>query len=151
MFNSWSKRMSQVQARSVLTFFVISGSAITSWAEIDQTWQAARPYFPGVFSTPNMEYGVTFSPDGEYLQFITSNMPGGYGSCDIYGSHKLPTGWGEPVNLGPNVNTETCELTPSVSPDGNTLFFGRALGPDTANDDRDIYSVSLANTKLSKN
>lgn len=31
--------------------------------------------------------------------------------------------WGEPVNLGPEINTELSEDYPTLSPDGNTLYF----------------------------
>ena len=32
--------------------------------------------------------------------------------------------WGEPVNLGPNINSLGDEREPSLSADGSTLYFG---------------------------
>ena len=43
-------------------------------------------------------------------------------------SVRLPNGWtfGEPVNLGPGVNSKTGEVLPAVSPDGLSLYFQRS-------------------------
>lgn len=59
--------------------------------------------------------------DGTTLLF-SSNMPGGFGGFDLYKSILQPNGkWGEPINLGKNVNTEENELFPWVSE--NMLYF----------------------------
>ncbi|MGB0882700.1 MAG: hypothetical protein ACPGSO_07075 [Vicingaceae bacterium] len=42
---------------------------------------------------------------------------------DIYLRRKLPSGWSEPLNLGPIINTEGDENFPYVTPDGKTLYF----------------------------
>lgn len=59
--------------------------------------------------------------DGITLIF-SSNMPGGFGGFDLYKSILQSNGkWGEPINLGKNVNTEENELFPWVSE--NMLYF----------------------------
>lgn len=61
------------------------------------------------------------SPDGKLL-FFASDMPGGFGQSDIYVAELYNDGsTGEPVNLGPMINTPGAELFPSLS--GDTLFF----------------------------
>ncbi len=61
------------------------------------------------------------SPDGKLLFFV-SDMPGGYGKSDIYVADLYNDGsTGEPVNLGPMINTPGTEMFPSMS--GDTLFF----------------------------
>jgi outer membrane protein OmpA-like peptidoglycan-associated protein len=71
------------------------------------------------------EYNVRsphFHPNGKQLFFI-SDMPGGYGETDIYVVAILPDGtFGEPKNLGPNINTSKAEMFPFIGPDG-TLYF----------------------------
>lgn len=61
------------------------------------------------------------SVDGQTLFFV-SNRPGGYGGTDLYSCTKTDTGWGEPKNLGPAVNTEGNEMFPFLSSIG-TLYF----------------------------
>ena len=53
-----------------------------------------------------------------------SGCPGGFGKTDLYVSFKRRDGaWGEPVNLGEEVNSSEDELEPRLSPDGRYLFF----------------------------
>ena len=51
-------------------------------------------------------------------------MPGGEGDFDIWMSeyNKRKDTWGEPINLGPEVNTDGKEIAPYIHKDG-TLFF----------------------------
>jgi len=54
--------------------------------------------------------------------FFASNRPGGYGGTDIYYAENLGNGWGEPINLGPTVNTSKNEAFPFIHESG-MLFF----------------------------
>jgi hypothetical protein len=58
--------------------------------------------------------------------YFMSNRPGGYGSWDMYVSKRATTNdpWGDPVNLGPTVNSPTNDAMPRLSPDGLLMFFG---------------------------
>jgi hypothetical protein len=74
-------------------------------------------------NSPAIENGASISPDGKMLYFA-SNREGGLGGFDIYRSQILPNGeWGEPFNLGPSVNTPLDEDYPTISFDGQTLYF----------------------------
>jgi len=64
----------------------------------------------------------SISPDGDTLYFVSYGQPGGIGSYDIWKSWKIPGGWAEPVNLGPNVNTAGAEWTVYIAPDNNHLY-----------------------------
>lgn len=70
------------------------------------------------------DYDICFSPDGLML-FFSSNRSGGYGSDDLYLAMRpsIEDSWGEPVNLGPTVNSSYYEIDPDVSTDGLSLFF----------------------------
>jgi len=69
------------------------------------------------------ESAPSLSPDKRDLYF-SSNRPGGYGSSDIYLSHRLSNGrWTEPENLGPEVNTAGNESCPFIHSDNQTLYF----------------------------
>ncbi len=74
-------------------------------------------------STKYWESNACFSKDGQTLYF-TSNRKGTYGGLDIYQSQRMPNGkWGTPENLGPTINSRYNEESPSISEDGNTLYF----------------------------
>jgi len=57
--------------------------------------------------------------------YYASYRAGGYGACDIWGARRTTTNnpWGQPVNLGPLVNSAYEEHWTSLSPDGLLLFF----------------------------
>lgn len=61
------------------------------------------------------------SADGQRLYFA-SNRSGGYGGLDLYVSTLQKGKWGNPVNLGAEVNTAKNEIFPFIHPD-NTLYF----------------------------
>jgi hypothetical protein len=67
----------------------------------------------------------SISPDGLTL-FFSSDRPGGYGDNDLYMTTRPTTNgvWGQPVNLGPVVNTSFGESQPCISADGQWLYFG---------------------------
>jgi outer membrane protein OmpA-like peptidoglycan-associated protein len=60
------------------------------------------------------------SSDGRTLYFA-SDRPGGSGGMDIWRCRDTGTGWSEPENLGPVVNTPGNELFPTIN--GDALHF----------------------------
>ncbi|HEV8082865.1 MAG TPA: OmpA family protein [Chitinophagaceae bacterium] len=86
-------------------------------------WSKAYP-LPGNINSPTFNEGAqNISQDGNWLIFTGCNFPEGLGSCDLYISYLTKNGWSEPKNLGPNVNSESWESTPSLSPDKKDLYF----------------------------
>jgi len=98
-------------------------------------WVARRPTTSDSWGTPvnlgppvNTSSGDCcpgISPDGRTL-FFGSRRSGGKGSTDLWVATR-PTAsdpWGEPVNLGPTVNSSSADDGASISADGRTLFFG---------------------------
>ena len=85
----------------------------------------------------------TLSENGDML-FFFSARPGGAGSFDLYVSHRTQDGWGEPVNLGPDVNTAAAEQGSYYVRDGGdgqaVLYFNRV----TPTAGTDIYTVALS-------
>lgn len=63
----------------------------------------------------------SISADNNTLYFA-SDMPGGYGESDIYYVKRTETGWSDPINLGPDVNTEGDEMFPYISTSGKLYF-----------------------------
>jgi WD40 repeat protein len=90
------------------------------------------------------DFAPNLSHDG-HLLFFASNRDG---NNDIYVSHRTNTdddfGWGEPVRLGPGVNTTDMEQAPMYlqsAEDGSTnLYFNRG---SNALELSDIYSAAV--------
>lgn len=89
---------------------------------IDGRWSKAKP-LGGKVNTNFNEGAQNISQDGQLLVFTGCNYPEGEGSCDLYFSIKTNTDWSEPQNLGPVVNTDFWESSPSLSPDKRDLYF----------------------------
>ncbi|MCK0107879.1 PD40 domain-containing protein [Flavobacteriaceae bacterium S0825] len=81
------------------------------------------------------------APDESYIIY-DGESNSGYGDNDLYISFNNNGTWTEAYNLGPKINTDQTEMTPSVSPDGKYLFFHR--GED---DYGDIYWVEFMHLK----
>ena len=75
-------------------------------------------------NTSSSDLTPWITPDGLELYF-SSDRPGGYGVVDIWVASRATTDdpWGEPVNLGPVVNSTAGDYYPCLSPDGLVLFF----------------------------
>ncbi len=88
----------------------------------DGKWSKAKP-LGGKVNTNLNEGAQNISQDGEWIIFTGCNYPEGQGSCDLYISFKTKNGWSEAENLGPLVNTDFWESSPSLSPDKRDLYF----------------------------
>ena len=82
--------------------------------------------------------------DGQEVVF-SSNRTGGSGSQDIWVATREngAEAWSQPVNLGGNINTSASESRPSLSWDGETLYFGRA---PAAGGPGDVYFTTRSKT-----
>lgn len=79
---------------------------------------------PLEFSSDSFNCGQpSLTKDGQIMYF-SSDMPGGYGGKDIWyvTYSKRSKTWGDPVNLGPIVNTDEDEMFPTITEDGSLYF-----------------------------
>ncbi|MCW3804166.1 PKD domain-containing protein [Plebeiibacterium marinum] len=98
---------------------------VFSASRYDGRWTRIRE-----FQFNNDWYNVTtpcLSKDGERL-FFASDKPGGMGGMDIYYSDKKSGLWGDPINMGPKVNTEGNELYPFINDVGELYFASDGYG-----------------------
>ncbi|MEP7254280.1 MAG: OmpA family protein [Ferruginibacter sp.] len=93
---------------------------------INGKWSNAKP-LGGKVNTNFNEGAQNISQDGQLLVFTGCNYPEGQGSCDLYFSVRTNNGWSEPQNLGPIVNTDFWESSPSLSPDKRDLYFASSM------------------------
>ena len=91
-------------------------------------WEWAEPEPIAEVNSEAREWGPTISGDGLTLVFA-SVREGGHGSSDLWISERasVTDSWGEPQNLGPQVNGSRVEEYPELSADGLTLLFTRRM------------------------
>lgn len=91
----------------------------------------------------NFANGHGLSPDGKQV-FISNNRSSGFGGYDLYVSDLRGTTWAELQNLGMAVNSKLNEACPSLTLDGNTLFFMRCAQIDAATGKADGCKLLMA-------
>lgn len=87
----------------------------------DTGWTVGKPIT--AVNSPYNEGAQSIRADGRYLVFTICNRPGGLGSCDLYYSEFKNGSWTPVRNIGAPVNTRGYESLPSISADGQTLYF----------------------------
>ena len=92
-----------------------------SYNDTDE-WQFAINLGEPINTLKN-EGAQCITADGKTLYFTACSRNDSYGRCDIYQSDFVNEKWTNPVNLGPNINTESWESQPAISSDGRQLFF----------------------------
>ena len=96
---------------------------VTKRATPDSPWGQSANLGPALNSS-YLDALPSVSPDGLELYF-NSRRPGGYGDNDLFVSKRATRNdpWGDPVNLGPVVNSPANDAMPRLSPDGLLMFF----------------------------
>jgi len=123
---------------------MLSGTFEGTFGEFDiyhvqrtQNGWGALEHYPYPINTRWVDEGANLTSNGKAILF-TSDRPGGigeyhpftslfhgsqWGNIDIYVCVRTDSGWSEPINLGPMINTPYAERSPYLHPDGKTLYF----------------------------
>ena len=124
---------------------------ISTFDNQNKMWADAKP-MPNIINTAWNEGAPTISGDGKTIIFVACTDPSGVnyggnrtgkGSCDLFITHKINGRWSPPINLPGKVNTSNWETQPSLSADGQTLYFIRAIRSREAKTNSDIYVAFL--------
>lgn len=92
-------------------------------------WSEPQLLGPEVNSPGNDQF-TTMTDDG--VLYVASDREGGFGAFDIYRARRRHDGRFAPAeNVGPAINTAQLEFNPSITPDGQVLFFGNIGRPDS--------------------
>jgi outer membrane protein OmpA-like peptidoglycan-associated protein/tetratricopeptide (TPR) repeat protein len=114
----------------------------------DGSWSVAKNLGEPI-NTYDNEGAETISADGKFLVYTVCNRPKDFGSCDLYFSVLKNGQWTRPQNMGADINTQHWESQPSLSADGNTLYF--SSGRPGGKGEKDIWmSKRNANGTFSK-
>jgi hypothetical protein len=97
---------------------------------VSQRLDNNEPFGSAAKLPENINDGTSSAPalsDDGLTMFFSSLRDGGYGGDDVWASTRAAkdSPWGEPFNLGPEVNTNIDEWAPEISSDGRTLYFSR--------------------------
>lgn len=100
----------------------------------DTLWETAVR-MPAPINSHGNEGAQCIAPDGKTMYFTICNKSDGFGSCDLYYAKRQGDLWSRPINMGNIVNSATWDSQPSISPDGNTLYFASARSGSVGNMD----------------
>jgi len=113
--------------KTILLVLVLALGLAAEVANADFIWGTPTKV-PNVNTSSSGEANPEISDDGLLLYFSCS-WPDGYGNGDIWLATRATTEdeWGEPVNLGPTVNSSISDSDPTISADGSTLYFSSGV------------------------
>jgi len=129
---------------------------VSQFDDKTKTWKPAKAMPPNINTSWN-EGAPTISGDGKKIIFVacTDNSGVNYGanrtgkgSCDLFITEKIGNQWTNPINLPGGVNTSNWETQPSLSADGKTLYFIRAIRSREGRSNSDIYVSELQSNGL---
>jgi outer membrane protein OmpA-like peptidoglycan-associated protein len=117
-FTRNSKKKNAATQKRELMLFTAEVSSKGKWSNITPCNINSKLYSVG---------HPAVSKDGDYIVFA-SEAPGGQGGTDLYVASLDANGTvGEPINLGPKVNTTGNEFFPWFSPEGQLFFSSNGL------------------------
>jgi outer membrane protein OmpA-like peptidoglycan-associated protein len=88
----------------------------------DDSWSTPVPIDSAITSEYN-EGTCSVSADGRTMVFTSCMRKDGFGSCDLYITHKIGEHWSVPKNLGRPVNSSAWDSQPALTADGKTLYY----------------------------
>lgn len=92
-------------------------------SEIDSIGNFTESYDITSLNTDFDEGAHTLSADGNTMIFTACGRRDSHGGCDLYYAELVDGAWDEPRNLGPVINTPAWESQPTLSADGQLLYF----------------------------
>ncbi len=114
-----------LDALTILVYHEGNGKkqGIHQYSRFGNSWNYLRPLEMGNFRNNAKHFSGRLNPEGNVL-VLSMTSYGSFGGEDLYVSFKQSEGkWSSPLNLGPQINTNSQELTPFLSQDSRTLYF----------------------------
>jgi len=114
----------------------------------DGVWSQPLPIT--AINTDADELTPRVTADGEWLLF-SSDRPGGQGAYDLWAAprdEQSATGWGQPFNLGPSVNSPYNDYSPTLDPEGRRLYFTTDRDAAEAVDDKRPWQGTIRSAAI---
>lgn len=129
------------------------GVDVNGKSEIRFSKRKGRKWTEPVVLLAHERYGYNdpfLSPDEQRLYFITKMPLDGKGpkrpDHDIWYVEKTPNGWSDPINAGPQINSDGFEYYISFTKEGTMYFASSVNAPEERKDyDTDIYYAKFLN------
>jgi len=103
---------------------------------IDGGWSDLKSVGEHINGRLSWEGQPSISADNKTLFFASARGKDNYGGMDLYKVNRLSSGkWGEPINLGPTINTKGDEKSPFMHSDSYTLYFSSDGHPGVGGQD----------------
>lgn len=110
---------------------------IHQYSRFGPEWNHVRALEMGNFRNQGNHFSGRLSADNAVIIMSMTSF-GSYGNEDIYVSEQVREGtWSSPQNLGPDINTDLQEQTPSLSADLSTIYY--SSNSDKAGSGRDVF------------
>lgn len=134
------------------------GVDVNGKSEIRYSKRIGRSWSTPVILLSHERYGYNdpfLSPDEQRLYFISQRALDGKGPAkedyDIWYVERTKKGWSEPINAGPNINSEGNEYYISFTKDGTMYFSSNINAPEERKrTDLDIYYSKYVNGTFQK-
>ncbi len=105
---------------------------VNNWGEdiyvsdlIDGRWSDPE-LLPEPLNSFGDDFGSSFTGDGQLMIYVKCGDKESVGNCDLYITQLVGTEWTIPVNMGNVVNSDDWDSQPTISSDGNRIFFTSA-------------------------
>lgn len=102
----------------------------------------AAEHLPAPLNDDRSQPDLWVAPDESWMVLVVTDHPDGLGGDDLYVSRRVDGTWTAPENLGAPINADDYEYGPSVSPDGQWLYY-----TSHRNDDAQVYRVPVAEVR----
>ncbi len=109
----------------VVVLLAVAVFATSANAQEFSPWSQAVKVAPPINGAGTTQDGCPFIAKNDLDLYFRSDRSGGYGSFDIYVSHRdtVDDPWETPINLGPKINSQWGEFCSFVTIDGHWLYF----------------------------
>jgi outer membrane protein OmpA-like peptidoglycan-associated protein len=107
----------------------------------DGKWGDPKNLGPGINTAEN-EVFVFIHWDGITLYF-SSDGRGGFGGADIFRSVLMPSGWSNPINLGPVVNSPDKDFYFTIPASGDLAYFSSTRSDTLGQEDLYVVPVPM--------
>ena len=93
------------------------------YSNLENDVWSAPTLLPEPLNSEGDDFGSSFTGDGQLMVYVKCGDEEGVGNCDLYMTQLVGTRWTQPQNMGNVVNSNMWDSQPTISSDGNRIYF----------------------------